>query len=115
MEVWFKTKELRKCAEMPGYALRRLGAEQAKVFLRRLQFLLAAESFEDLRNTPGHFHELTHNRKGQWGYDLNGPWQLIVTPKSKPIPVDENGRYIWRAIRDAVIVEIVNYHKEGDA
>ena len=63
---------------------------------------------------PGHFHELHHDRKAQWAFDLNGPYRLIITPKTKPIPVDETGGFIWAGIKDAVVVEIVNYHKEGE-
>ena len=113
MEIQYKTKELQKCAEQPGYAQRKLGMEQAKSFLRRVNVLLGANCFEDLRNVPGHFHELHHDRKGQWGFDLNGPYRLIVTPLSVPIPVNESGGFDWTAIRNAVILEIVNYHKEG--
>jgi proteic killer suppression protein len=114
MEIQYKNKELQKCAEQPGYAQRKLGVEQAKAFLRRINVMLAASCFEDLRNVPGHFHELHHNRKGQWGFDLNGPYRLIATPMSTPIPLDSHGGFDWKAIKDAVIVEIVNYHKEGD-
>ena len=99
---------------MPGYAQRKLGAELAKAFLRRINLLQAASSFEDLRNVPGHFHELLYDRKGQWGFDLNGPYRLIVSPLSTPIPIHADGGYDWECIRDAVVVEIVNYHKEGN-
>ena len=113
MEIVYRTKELRRCAEEPGYARRVLGAEQAKVFLRRIYALSNASSFEILRNAQGRFHELRHNRKGQWGFDLNGPYRLIVTPLEDPIPVNAQGGFDWRAIHGAVVVEIVNYHKEG--
>ena len=49
MEIQYKTKELQKCAVQPGYAQRKLGAEQAKAYLRRINVLLGANSFEDLR------------------------------------------------------------------
>ena len=32
MEIQYKTKELQKCAEQPGYAQRKVGMEQAKSF-----------------------------------------------------------------------------------
>ncbi len=114
MEIKYKTKELQKCAEQPGYAQRKLGTEQAKAFLRRINVLLAASCFEDLRNVPGRFHELHHNRKGQWEFDLNGPYRLIIRPLSVPIPQNERDGFDWREIKGAVILEIVNYHKEGD-
>lgn len=113
MDLEYQTKKLRRCAEEPGYAQKELGAEQAKVFLRRINVLAIARSFEDLRHVPGHFHELLHNRRGQWGFDLNGPCRLIVTPRTRPIAQNASGGYLWSAIKDAVIVEIVNYHQEG--
>ena len=58
--------------------------------------------------------ELGANRKGQWAFDLNQPYRLIVTPKTHPIPIDANGCYVWKEITNAVIVEIVNYHHEGN-
>ena len=114
MEIQYKNRELKRCAEQPGYAKSKLGKEQANAFLRRLNVLKASECFEDLRNVPGHFHELRLNRRGQWGFDLNGPYRLIVRPLSTPIPVLPYGGYDWRKIKGAVIVEIVNYHKEGN-
>ena len=114
MEIHYRTKELQKCAEQPGYAQRKLGSDQAKAYLRRINILQSANCFEDLRNVPGHFHELHHDRKGQWGFDLNGPYRLIVTPLQNHIPTNNNGGFDWSAIKNAIIVEIVNYHKEGE-
>lgn len=114
MDLEYKNRELRKCAEQTGYAQRKLGAEQAKAYLRRINMLKAAVCFEDLRNVPGHFHELHQDRKGQWSFDLNGPYRLIVTPLLTPIPTNASGGYDWSKIRCAVVVEIVNYHKEGE-
>lgn len=112
MEVKYKSKELQKCADKDRYAQKKLGHDQAEKFLIRIGALIDADSFEDLRNVPGHFHELTDNRKGQWAFDLNQPYRLIVTPQTHPIPTDCDGKYIWHEIRDAVVVEIVNYHKD---
>ena len=113
MEITYKDNDLKRCAEEPGFARRHLGVVQAKLFLRRISMLLAAVCFEDLRHSPGHFHELRHDRKGQWGWDLNGPCRLVITPASLPIPTNATGGYEWRAIRGAVVLEIVDYHKEG--
>ncbi len=113
MEVRYASKKLQKCAENEKYAQKELGRDQAEKFLLRVGALLDADSFENLRHVPGHFHELSGNRKGQWAFDLNQPYRLIVTPQTLPIPTDNDGKYIWYEIRDAVVVEIVNYHKEG--
>lgn len=112
MNIEFKTSELGKCANNESYAKRKLGPDRARLFFLRLNALYSATTFEDLRSAAGHFHELTHDRKGQWGFDLDHPYRLILTPKITPIPMDEDNKYIWDSIRDAIVVEIVNYHKE---
>ena len=114
MQIEFKTKELYLCSIERKYAIRKLGKRRAELFLQRLNMLYNAASFEDLRNTAGHFHELKYDRKGQWSFDLDQPYRLIVTPIT--IPTDaysEAGGFTWSALRDAIVVEIVNYHKEG--
>lgn len=112
MRIEFATKELNRCAQQCRYAGKKMGTVRAELFFRRLNALYSAATFEDLRNVPGHFHELAHDRKGQWGVDLDQPYRLIVTPKTKPVKVDKDGKYIWDSIIDAVVVEIINYHKE---
>ncbi len=77
-----------------------------------MQFLKTAITFEDLRYVPGNFHELNYKRKGQWAFDLDQPYRLILTPQTKPIAVDKDGKFLWKAINDVIIVEIINYHKE---
>ena len=113
MIIEFKTKELRKCAEDYRYASKILGMVCAKKLFQRLAQLETASSFEDLRFAVGRFHELTENRKGQWSFDLEHPKRLIITPITLPIPIDADGKYIWADITDALLVEIVDYHKEG--
>lgn len=65
---------------------------------------------EDVRNLPGHYHELRDDRKGQWSCDLDQPYRLIFKPHEDPIPEDEYGRYIWIEITVVEIIEIANYH-----
>ena len=113
MIIEFQCKELQRCAEDERFATRHLGVVCAKKYHQRLAQLEITANFEELRNAIGRFHELTGDRKGQWSFDLEHPYRLIVTPKTQPIPVDKDGKYIWQEISDALIVEIVNYHKEG--
>ena len=64
MRIEFKTKELLRCSCDENYAIRKLGAKRARLFLMRLNMLYNATSFEDLRFAAGHFHQLKYNRKG---------------------------------------------------
>ena len=63
-----------------------------------------------IRYLPGHYHELTGDRKGQWACDLDQPYRLIFKPSEDPIPEDEHHRYIWAEIIGVDIKEIVDYH-----
>lgn len=110
MDVYFNNKELKELADNPRKCLKELGARRAKLFSTRILDLSDANSLEDLRTFPGHYHELTGNRKGQWACDLDQPYRLIFEPHEKPIPTDENGKYIWLEIKSVEINEITNYH-----
>ena len=104
MEIIFADKNLERCATDAAYALRYLGQKRAKCFTNRLGNIRVAGNFEDLRNMPGHFHELSGNRKGEWACDLGQPYRLIVKG-SEP-----NKIVIWSMVTTAEIIEIVDYH-----
>jgi len=105
LEVSFKDKELERCALDASYGLRKLGVSRSKLFWRRLDNIRQSENFECLRSLPGHFHELTGNRAGEWACDLDQPYRLVFRA----------GEYadgkIWIEITSAEILEIVDYHK----
>ena len=86
--------------------------KRAKQFITRLNTLRDATTLEDVRNLPGRFHELTGNRKGKWGCDLDQPYRLVFIPHETPIPSNSDGQYIWIEITGLEVLDIVNYHKE---
>jgi toxin HigB-1 len=112
MNIIFKDNKLKKYANNDSLAIRKLGKIRAKIYKARLDDISVAESIEELRNVPGNYHELTQNRKGQWACDLDQPYRLIFEPQENPIPVDDDGKYIWIEIKGVKIKEIINYHKE---
>ena len=91
--------------------MKEMGKIRGELYLIRLNALYAATTLEDVRYLPGHFHELTGNRKGQWACNLDQPYRLVFRPQENPIPVDEDGRYKWSDIHGVVIEEITNYHE----
>lgn len=91
-------------------AIRKLGALRAELLKTRLDDLAAAHTLEDVRNLPGHYHELKEDRKGEWACDLDQPYRLIFKPHEDPIPEDKYGRYIWIEITGVEILDITNYH-----
>lgn len=112
MDLTFADKDLKKCASDQRKCQKEMGKLRADLFLRRIADLEAANTLEDVRYMPGHYHELTQDRKGQWACDLDQPYRLVFRPHEDPIPEDENHKYIWAEILGVEIVEIVNYHKE---
>lgn len=110
MEIFFKSRNLEKVASNPRKCQKEFGERRAELFLRRLQQLYRAINLEDVRNLPGNYHELSGDRKGQWACDLDQPYRLVFEPHERPIPTDEDGKYIWIEIKEVEITEIVNYH-----
>lgn len=80
------------------------------MYRRRLAQFAAATTLEDLRYTPGNFHELRENRKGQWSCSLDGAYRLIFEPQEDPIPTNDDGQYLWIEIKGIEVIEIVDYH-----
>lgn len=110
MEIYFADKDLENYAKDERLCVRKMGQKQAEIFYKRLDQLRNAQTLEDVRYLPGHYHELSGDRKGQWACDLEQPNRLIFEPMEKPIPTTEAGTYIWLAIKAVDIVEITNYH-----
>ena len=112
MEITFKNKKMESYARNQRLCQKEMGKQRSDLFLRRISELSAATVLEDVRYLPGHYHELSGDRKGQWACDLDQPYRLIFVPHENPIPEDEHHRYLWMEIQGVEIIEIVNYHKE---
>lgn len=104
MKVCFDNKDLELYATEARAALKALGKLRAKLYAKRLFSLRSALNFEALRQFPGNFHELVGNRKGQWACNLDQPYRLI----SKG--AEPNESVIWSNVREATVLEIVDYH-----
>ena len=112
MIITFSDKKLGKLANDNRKLQKELGKTRTDKLKQRLDDMRAAETLEDTRHLPGHFHELTNNRKGQWACDLDQPYRLVFGPHEEPIPANQDGQYDWSEIRGVEIIEIINYHKE---
>ena len=112
VNITFADKRLERLVNEDRRMIRELGMLRATLLRRRLSQLEDATSLEDVRNVAGNYHELKHNRKGQWSCDLDQPYRLIFAPIEKPIPINESGQYVWMKIKGIEIIEIINYHKE---
>lgn len=112
MKITFADKKLEKLVNDDRKMIRVLGTIRANILRRRLTQLEDATNLEEIRNLPGNYHELTGNRKGQWGCDLDQPYRLVFFPHENPIPINEDGQFIWLEISGVEVIEIINYHKE---
>lgn len=110
MDIKFDKRTLEKCSKDQKYGIRKLGDLRWEIFMKRIGDITAAESLEDLRYVPGHFHELVGDLKGYWACSLDGLYRLLFTPQENPIPTDEDGKYIWAEIKGIIIEEIKDYH-----
>lgn len=109
MKINFKNKKLEKLANDYKKCQKELGQTRARLFNKRLIELENTCTLDDIRYLPGHYHELSGNRKGQWACDLDQPYRLVFEPQEKPIPIDGDGKYIWIEIKAIEIIEITNY------
>ena len=110
MKVTSNDKALLKVLNHDDKAIREFGPIREKILKTRVRALLDAETLEDVRFLPGHFHELVGDRKGQWACDLDQPFRLIFEPHEDPIPTDKDGKYIWIEIKGVELIEVTNYH-----
>jgi proteic killer suppression protein len=110
VEIIFTKNELRKLANDYRKCCKEMGNIRAELYHKRLNDLRDAETLEDVRYLPGHYHELKEDRKGEWACYLDQPYRLIFKPHENPIPITPDGKYIWNEIKCVEIIEIIDYH-----
>jgi len=110
VKITFIDRKLEKLANDYQKCQKAMGHNRAKLYNKRLGDLQNACTLADVSHLPGHYHELSGDRKGQWACDLDQPYRLVFEPHEKPIPTDGNGKYIWMEIKGVEIIEITNYH-----
>lgn len=86
-----RTERFASGARVPAFAAIERKAEG------RLQFLLAAESLQDVGVMPGwRLERLQGDRQGQWSIRINDQWRIC---------------FVWGdALGQAFEIEIVDYH-----
>jgi len=110
MEIAYANSRIEKICTDDKTARKELGSEGAKVLKKRLDQMRDVDSLEDLRFEPGHWHELTGDRKGQLACNLRGLDRLVFTPANDPRPAKPDGGLDWSEVTAIVNLEIVDYH-----
>ena len=112
MKIYFENRKLSKTLSNEKAISKKYGQTADKIRVR-LSEIAAADNLEDLRYVAGKFHELIGDRKGELACSLKDPYRLIFKPVNEPLPINEDGQLVWGNVKEIIIIEIVNYHKEG--
>jgi len=111
MEILFKTRKLQKRMNSEAELVRKYGKENARIIMRRMMVLHAAECLADVsQRPPERCHPLSGNRKGQYAVDAKHPYRIIMEPANNPIPLLEDGSIDTRSVTSIMILEIKDYH-----
>ena len=114
MEIAFNNKKLEKESNDDVLLVRKHGKKRARLIMRRLTQLRAANCLSDLGppyQGQGRCHELHGNRKGQFSIDLDHPYRLLFQPGHNPVPQREEGGIDWLQITVIEILSIEDTHE----
>ena len=88
VDVRFGADTLRRAYEDEKARTREWGHVVARLYVRRIDTLYAAESAQTLRALQSlRFHALTGQRRGQYALDLGPAYRLIVTFQDRAMTV----------------------------
>jgi toxin HigB-1 len=73
--------------------------------------LAAAPNLASLRGTPGRFHQLVGDRRGEFALSLWGSVRLVFEPDVTPVPLDGNGAIDLIAVVGVRILDVIDYHE----
>jgi len=111
MEILFKTRKMQKRMNSEAELIREYGKENARVIMRRMMVLHAAECLADVpRRPPDRCHQLSGKRKGQYAVDAKHPYRIIMEPANSPLPLFEDGSIDTKRVTSIRILEVKDYH-----
>jgi proteic killer suppression protein len=110
IEIAWSSRRLEKSCSSDSTGKKSWGADQWKIFRRRLAALRAAPTLADMAGVPGNCHPLSVDRAGQFAVDLWGPYRLILEPDHYPVPTLPDGGIDETQITKIEIEEVVDYH-----
>lgn len=112
VDIAFDNNRLAKECNDSKRRVKAHGEARAKLMQRRLDAIRAAQTLEDLRNTPGRLHELKGNRKWQLSFDLDGPYRLTFYPNPTPPTVLlPDGGMDWTRVTAVTISGVEDTHE----
>jgi len=111
MDISYANSRIQKICTDSRVAQKVLGKAGAQVLQERLKQMRKAESLVELRFSPGDWHELVGDRKGEIACCLLKRVRLIFTPANDPRPVKPDGGLDWSQVTAVINLEVVDYHE----
>jgi plasmid maintenance system killer protein len=113
MDISFKRTKIQKIFNSESELRKEYGNEQARIIMRRMMVLSAAENLNDISCLPPErCHELTGNMQDHFAVDLKQPYRLIFIPDHESIPKKDDGGIDLKKVTAIQIIEIKDYHKK---
>jgi len=111
MDILFKTAKLRKTLSSESLLVREFGKENARVIMRRMVILDAADCLADIPvKKPMRRHALSGKRKGQFAIDAKHPFRILLEPADDPVPVRDDGSIDLERVTSIRILGVEDYH-----
>jgi proteic killer suppression protein len=113
VHIEFKTERLQKEFEDSRALQKKRGVVQANKIMTRMAQIEGALALDQLRNQPGHFHELTEDKAGWLACDLDQPNRLIYEVANVPVPQLDAGGLDWSKVTHVRSLGVLNYHERN--
>jgi len=111
MEILFKTSKLRKTLSSESQLIREFGKENARVIMRRMVLLDAADCLADVpTKRPTRRHALSGKRKTQYAIDVKHPFRIVLEPAEDPVPTRADGSLDLELVTSIRILGVEDYH-----
>ena len=111
MEISFKTAKLRRIMSSESQLVREFGKENARVIMRRMVILDAADCLADIpTKRPTRRHALSGKRKGQYAIDAKHPFRIVLEPADDPAPICDDGSANLERVTSIRILGVEDYH-----
>jgi proteic killer suppression protein len=111
MEIFFRTRKLQRILCSESALVREYGEANARLIMRRLVILDAAECLADVPQAPpDRCHALSGRREGQFAVDAKHPQRIIFRPADEPLPMTEDGSLDLSRVTSIEILDVKDYH-----
>jgi toxin HigB-1 len=110
IDISWSDHKLERCCASDKAGQRRWGADDWKLFKRRLKALEVAPTLKDMDGVPGKCHALHADRGGEFAVYLWGSYRLVFVPNHQPVPLLDAGGIDTASVTSIIITEVVDYH-----